>query len=155
MTLEELYRVHASEVRRFALYLTGDATEADDITSETFVRAWVSEAPVRARSIRAYLFAIARNLHRAAHRRAAAGAAALAHLPRPEPDLEAELAGASELRAVLARLQALPDTDRAALLMRAFHNMPYAEIAASLGISVGAAKVKVHRSRAALRAQRR
>ena len=155
MNFEELYRLHAAEVRRFALYLTGDPSEADDIVSETFVRAWASEAPVRARSLRAYLFAIARNLHRKAHRRSAAGAALIADLPRPEPNLETELAGASELRAVLARLQSLPETARAALLMRAFHDMSYAEIAESLAISVAAAKVKVHRARAALQSQPR
>jgi RNA polymerase sigma-70 factor (ECF subfamily) len=44
----------------------------------------------------------------------------------------------------------LPETDRAALLMRAADEMPYEEIARSLGISVGAAKVKVHRARLAL-----
>ena len=35
----ELYTRYAGEVRRFALYLSGNAALADDITSETFVRA--------------------------------------------------------------------------------------------------------------------
>jgi len=48
---------------------------------------------------------------------------------------------------VLADLQTLAEPDRAALLMRARDQMPYEEIAAALKISVGAAKVKVHRAR--------
>jgi RNA polymerase sigma-70 factor (ECF subfamily) len=55
---------------------------------------------------------------------------------------------------MLARLQSVPEIDRAALLMRAFHDLPYEEIAAALGISVASAKVKVHRARNILIAHR-
>jgi RNA polymerase sigma-70 factor (ECF subfamily) len=44
----------------------------------------------------------------------------------------------------------LPEKDRAALLLRAMEGMPYEQIARTLGISVSAAKVKVHRARLAL-----
>jgi len=37
-----LYRKYASDVYRFALYLSNERGEAEDITSETFVRAWTS-----------------------------------------------------------------------------------------------------------------
>ena len=150
MTFEELYRNHFPDVRRFALYLTGDFAEADDIASETFVRAWAADAPLKARSLRAYLLSIARNLHRRSRRRAAWQAEA----PDEPPGLERELAGRSELAAMLARLQTLAEIDRAALLMRAFHDLPYEEIAAALDISVSSAKVKVHRARAELIAHR-
>ena len=53
-------------------------------------------------------------------------------------------------RGVTARLQTLPEIDRSALLMRALSDPPYEEIARSLGISVAAAKVKVHRARLVL-----
>ena len=62
-----------------------------------------------------------------------------------------------ELRALLEALQGLPEVDRAVLLMHVQDGMPYAEIAAALGLSVAAVKVKVHRSRIELkrlRAQR-
>jgi RNA polymerase sigma-70 factor (ECF subfamily) len=55
---------------------------------------------------------------------------------------------------VLAGLQDLPETDRAALLMRSLDEMPYEEIAAALKITVTAARVKVHRSRVRLMAAR-
>jgi RNA polymerase sigma-70 factor (ECF subfamily) len=53
----------------------------------------------------------------------------------------------AEVRAVLAALQQLPEMDRTALLMRALDEMPYEEIADTLGITLAAAKVKVHRAR--------
>src|SRR3954471_18134109 len=67
VTFEELYRAHVREVTRFAFYLAGDASAAEDIAAETFVRAWAADAPARSRSLRAYLFAIARNLNRRRH----------------------------------------------------------------------------------------
>lgn len=53
----------------------------------------------------------------------------------------------AEVRAVLAALQQLTEMDRTALLMRALDEMPYEEIADTLGITVASAKVKVHRAR--------
>jgi RNA polymerase sigma-70 factor (ECF subfamily) len=51
---------------------------------------------------------------------------------------------------VLARLQLLPEVDRAVLLMSAFDGIPYADIAKALEISVPAVKMKIHRARLAL-----
>jgi DNA-directed RNA polymerase specialized sigma24 family protein len=44
-------------------------------------------------------------------------------------------------------LQTLPEIDRAAFTLRVQHEPPYAEIARVLGLSLAAAKVKVHRVR--------
>lgn len=153
MTFEHLYRRYFPDVHRFALYLTGDPAEAEDIAAETFVRAWAADAPLKAQSLDAYLFTIARNLHRRGYRRRRL-AALVAETPDELPGPERELAGRSELAATLARLQVLPEVDRAALLMRAFHDLSYDEIAAALGLSVASAKVKVHRARNALKAHR-
>jgi RNA polymerase sigma-70 factor (ECF subfamily) len=55
-----------------------------------------------------------------------------------------------QLRAVLTALQQLPEADRAALLMRAQDGMSHEEIAATLGLSVVAVRVRIHRARLAL-----
>jgi RNA polymerase sigma-70 factor, ECF subfamily len=59
----ELYERYGRDVLRFAWYLTGSRQEAEDITSETFVRAWMDSGSLRVDTIKAYLFTIARNLH--------------------------------------------------------------------------------------------
>ena len=142
-----LYDRYAPDVYRFALYLSGDAALADDITQEAFVRAWVMPGEVRGGTVKAYLLAIARNLYRAEGKRAARQVALPATLPDRKPGPEALVSERLELAAVLESLQVLPEVDRAALLMHALDEMPYAEIAAALGLSVAAAKVKVHRAR--------
>src|SRR5204863_307926 len=41
-----IYRAHANDVLRLALYLSGDRMEAEDITSETFVAAWTTPTAI-------------------------------------------------------------------------------------------------------------
>jgi RNA polymerase sigma factor (sigma-70 family) len=61
--IENLYKRYAGDVRRFALYLCGDVVMADEITSDTFVRAWMAASRIRQPTVKSYLFAIARNLY--------------------------------------------------------------------------------------------
>ncbi len=144
-TFAELYTAHARDVYRFSLYLSGDAELAQDLTSETFLRVWVTGQAVRATTVKAWLFVIARNLYR--HE--------LRHIRRKLPLNEAVAsavspAGDAEMREQLERvcrsLAALPEVDRSAVLLRV-EGVSYAEIAVLLEISVAAAKVKVHRAR--------
>src|SRR5215475_6474751 len=58
----DLYESYSRDVYRFALYLSGDPAQADDITSETFVRLWSSPEPIRFATVKGYLLTIARNL---------------------------------------------------------------------------------------------
>src|SRR5262245_34759675 len=152
MDFDTLYQRYARDVYRFALYLSGRPDEADDITAETFVRAWTSRQPIRVGTVKAYLFMIARNLYRAGLRERGRTAELEETIrdPRPRPDTSA--ADRLALRDVLARMQTLPEIDRTVLLMRAHDDLSYEEIAAAVGISVAAAKVKVHRARARLAA---
>jgi RNA polymerase sigma-70 factor (ECF subfamily) len=142
-----LYLAHARDLRRFALYLSGDAAAADDLVSEAFVRAWTVRERVEMATVRGYLFTIVRNLFlkQKKHERRQVSLDDRLADGRPGPD---ERAGDQrDLRLVLAALARLPELDRAAVLMRADEGVPYEEIAAALGISTVAAKVKVHRAR--------
>ncbi|MFZ3202202.1 MAG: sigma-70 family RNA polymerase sigma factor [Candidatus Acidiferrales bacterium] len=146
----ELYKKHAADVYHFALYLSGERGEAEDITSETFVRAWTSPEPIRMATVKGYLFTIARNLFLQGLRKKSRQVALDEELRDPQAGPYAHAEQKAELDAVLARLQKLPESDRAALVMRAFDDMPYEEIARALGISLAAVKVKIHRARLAL-----
>ena len=101
--------------------------------------------------MKAYLLTIARNLYRAERKRAGRQVALDGTTARPEPGPEAVAWGRLELDAVFEALQALPETDRAALLMHAQDGLPYAAIASALGLSIAAVKVRVHRARIKLR----
>lgn len=151
LSFHELYERHARDVFRFALFLTGNAAAADDLTSETFVRAWTARGSIREATVRAYLLTITRNLWRDAQRRnwrevpleavadatGDGGAEALADLRWTERQLERIAAG-----------------DRDALLLHARDGLSYDEVAARLGVSIGAVKSRIFRARQALAALR-
>src|SRR5215510_10733813 len=88
LTFHELYERHAQDVYRFTFWLSGDPKEAEGITSETFVRAWLARTPIRTETVKAYLFAIARNLYRQQRRHARREANLDAHEPDPAPTPE-------------------------------------------------------------------
>jgi RNA polymerase sigma-70 factor (ECF subfamily) len=142
-----LYQTYAPQVHRFALFLCGDATLADDITSETFVRAWTSRGKIRESTLKAYLFTIARNLYRDHLRRNRRLAELEDNIEDHGPSLQSQTEQKAELDAVMAALRRLPEIDRAALLMRAQEGMPYEEIAEALEVPLTTVKVKVHRAR--------
>lgn len=142
----DLYRMHASAVFRFAWGLCGDRSEAEDIVSETFVRLITRPPRIRTRTALAYLLAVARNTWLTAKRRRR-------EVPLP-PEIRAEehnpdhrIDDRARLDAVIRALQAVPDGERAALLLRVHHGLSYEEIAGALEISTGAARVRVHRAR--------
>jgi RNA polymerase sigma-70 factor (ECF subfamily) len=147
MDLEDLYSRHAAEVRRFARYLCGNALLADDLTSETFLRAWCSSSPIRESTVKAYLFTIVRHLYLSELRRTSRHAALSEADPSAAPTQDARLESASTLKSVWRVLQRLPEVDRAALLMRSQEGMPYEDIAQVLNLSAGSVKVRVHRAR--------
>ncbi|HTP31026.1 MAG TPA: sigma-70 family RNA polymerase sigma factor [Candidatus Acidoferrales bacterium] len=146
----ELYEAYSRDVYRFALYLSNDPAMADDITSETFVRAWSSPEPVRLATVKGYLLTIARNLwlmERRRHSRRGSLVEVNDELPDSAPSVSRGVEVKDELGRVLRALQEFPEADRAALLMRAIEGMSYEEIAAALGLPVATVKVKVHRAR--------
>ncbi len=150
MDFQTLYKRYAREVYRFALYLCGNHADAEDITSETFVRAWNAQERIKLPTVKAYLLAIARNcylkdLRRQSHHHALAELDQVAIDPMRGLQIAAEQK--AELARVLSALQDLPETDRAALLLRAQEELSYQEIALTLGLSEAAVKTKIHRAR--------
>jgi RNA polymerase sigma-70 factor (ECF subfamily) len=148
-----LYERHYRDVYRFALFLTGDPARAEDLASDTFVRALMARDRIREPTVRAYLLAITRNLHRD-------------HLRRPrhvllelderaqdgQPRADRRTESRSELRRLHGQLRHVAAGDRRALLLYAVRHLSYAEIAARLGVSAGAVKSRIARARDALRA---
>jgi RNA polymerase sigma-70 factor (ECF subfamily) len=145
--IENLYERYAGDVRRFALYLCGDVVMADEITSDTFVRAWMAAGRIRQPTVKSYLFTIARNAYTDLLRRAARHTQLDENMRDTRISAQTQMEESAEVRAVLAALQQLPEMDRTVLLMRALDEMPYEEIAETMGIPVVTAKVKVHRAR--------
>ena len=147
LNFQELYDSYAADIYRFALWLCGDRSRAEDITSSTFIRAWTHKRSIRTETLKAYLFTITRNLFLEQERKRKKELALedVYPDPAPEPDKLAD----AQLRLLRVRqvLQTLPEIDRAAFILRIEYDLPYEEIARVLELSLSAAKVKVHRVR--------
>jgi len=147
LSFEQLYVSYSPDVYRFATWLSGNANDAEDITAETFVRAWMNFASIRTETLKAYLFTIARNFYLETLRKRPEHEPLIDTHLDPQPTLEQILETKSELDKIRATLLTLPEIDRSTFVMRVQHDLSYAEIARVLQISEGAAKVKVHRVR--------
>jgi RNA polymerase sigma-70 factor (ECF subfamily) len=145
--IEKLYRKHASAVLRFAWGLCGDRGAAEDVVSETFMRILVRVPRIETQTALGYLLAVARNTYLKGLRKRRREVPLPDEIHAPEHDPAEQLDGRAHLEVVLQELRGLPEGERAALLLRVDHGLPYEEIASALGTSVGAAKVRVHRAR--------
>jgi RNA polymerase sigma-70 factor, ECF subfamily len=143
---EDLYRQFAPSVYRFALYLTAERALAEDITAETFVRAWTSPSQVRMTTVKAYLLNIARNLYVEELRRRGRHTE-LDEMIADRSDLIRQTEVRDALGKAAKQLQQIPEGDRAALLMRLVDEMSYEEIAMALGVSIAAVKTRIFRAR--------
>jgi len=153
MTFEQLYTTYFPDVYRFAVWLTHDTTQAEDVASETFIRAWARRDRLRTETLKGYLFAIARNLFIKHRDRSNKDEELPEELTDGSPDPHRTAAARMDLDRVTRALSQMPSSDRLALVLRTEHSLPYEEIARILEISVGAARVKVHRARRRLLAQ--
>jgi len=147
INFQDLYGSYSAEVYRFALWLSGNISEAEDVTSETFIRAWAHHDKIRTETLKAYLFTISRNVY-LQHQRKKRHQVVLEDVhPDPAPGPEKLTESQLQLQKVQIILQTLPEVDRTAFILRVQHDLPYDEISRVLELSVTATKVKVYRVR--------
>lgn len=158
----ELLAAHRDRVYTRALYSLRDARDAEDVTQEAFLRLWRQGGEVPEDRVGPWLAHVTRNLCIDQCRRRAA---ARRHLGVADPDAldgvpdgrgaEDEPLRGLELddrqRQLLDALQTLPAETRDVMLMHYYEGRKLADIAATLGKSLSAVKVQVHRARHALR----
>jgi RNA polymerase sigma-70 factor (ECF subfamily) len=147
LKFRDLYRSYATEIYRFAIWLTGNRLDAEDITSETLIRAWAHGGKIRTETLRAFLFTVTRNVYLEYQRKAKRQVSLEDTYPDPSPGPDRLVESKLELQQIQNDLQALPEIDRAAFLLRIQHDLPYAEIARVLELSLSNTKVKIHRVR--------
>ena len=146
---EAVMTAHHAEIYRYLRRLTFRSAEAEDLSQETFLRAFRAyRALPPDANVRAWLFAIATNLFRnslrAAKRRRAAYDTVKGRARDDGDDRPDGAALFNEARvAVEAVIDTLPAKQRAAFVMRKVHELPYDEIAQSLSCSADSARAHV------------
>jgi RNA polymerase sigma-70 factor (ECF subfamily) len=118
LTFEELYVAYSPDVNRFANWLSGNSNDAEDITAEIFDRAWMNFNNIRTETLKAYLFAIARNTYLESLRKRRDHLQLDESHPDASPKPERLIETQSELDQIRTTLLTLPEIDRSAFFMR-------------------------------------
>ncbi|SHH08950.1 RNA polymerase sigma-70 factor, sigma-E family [Jatrophihabitans endophyticus] len=155
MTIGTTFEAYVGErrgaLRRFAVVLCGDPVLAEDLVQDVLARVFERWAQVSAAdSVHAYVRRMLVNEFLTWRRRTGR--------TRSYADLDAYLTpvadpadGRADALALVAELARLPRQQRAALVLRYYEDMPYAEIAEVLGSGENAARSNVSRALANLR----
>jgi len=148
----------ADGLYNFAQYLSGDATEAQDLVQETYARALAAEAQFKDGSnLKAWLFRILRNTfidlrRRHQRQRTEGGLDTVADRTSEDQVGEPQQFRQVEGREIESAMRALGEDARTVILLD-LEGFNEGEIAETLGCAVGTVKSRLFRARAALRAR--
>jgi RNA polymerase sigma-70 factor (sigma-E family) len=154
-SMERLFRAHRLSMVRLALLLVDDRESAEDVVQEAFAglhRRWAALRTDEAAL--GYLRTSVVNGSRSMLRRRRT----VRRNPQPAADAltvepaDGRILLAEQHREVLAALRQLPERQREVIVLRYWSELPEAQIAAALGISLGAVKSSASRGRDAVAA---
>jgi RNA polymerase sigma-70 factor, ECF subfamily len=155
---DEVVRRTYAETYTLAYRLTGNEEDARDVVQDAYLRAYRSLRRFRGEArFTTWLYRITANcastlLAKKARQRhdVLADDEPLVDA-RPEHDPEARMAAGEDRAVVAGALAELPWRLRQVVVLRDIYDLPHAAIAAELGITEAAAKVRLHRARRRLR----
>ena len=163
--LEALIECHQARIVGTVAKMLGDESAAEDIAQEVFLRVWKSAARYEPTAkFTTWLYKITRNLvFNELRRRKRHPTESLDRPPNDEgapprslPDPAAKTPDRTlldgEMQAAIQRaIDALPEMQRMAVILRRYDEVPYEEIAETLELTVPAVKSVLFRARTALR----
>lgn len=150
-TLSELVEQHYQMLYRYAFRLAGSATDAEDLTQQTFLTAQQKLHQLREPSrAKAWLFSIVRNTYLKTLRdRGNANACSLDHVAEPIGDGDKRLVLDEErLQQAFAEM---PEEYRSVVVLYYFEDFSYKEIAAQMDVPIGTVMSRLARGKAYLR----
>ncbi|MGH9184918.1 MAG: RNA polymerase sigma factor [Acidimicrobiales bacterium] len=157
---EELVKATYAETYTLAYRLTGNEEDARDVVQESYLRAYRGLKRFRGDAqFSTWLYRITANCanthlrRRNKHRHDELDDDAPIADTRPDLDPEAQADAAVLRHRLTDALRTLPPRLRAVVVLRDVYDLPHEAIAAELGISESAAKVRLHRARRKLREQ--
>ena len=147
---EEIVRRYRKPLDRFAAAIVGGRSE--DVTQDAFSKALMALRGTTAEiELKPWLYRIVRNTALNEIRDAPPATEELGEATPGAHSAAVEAERREEINELMERLRALPEPQRAAIVMRELEGLSHEEIAAALGVSGGAARQAIYRARLALR----
>ena len=155
---DELVRQTFADTFTLACRLTGNEEDARDVVQDAYLRAWRAIGKFRGDAqFSTWMYRITANAAathmRKRHRHRAEPLDELNEPADTRPDTQPSAAfeSADTLGHVAAAIETLPPKLRTVVVLKDVYDLPHEAIAEELGISVAAAKVRLHRARRRLR----
>ena len=149
---DEIVRRYGKQLGRYAAAIVGGRSE--EVTQDAFSKALLALRGMegeREIELRPWLYRIVRNTALNDLRDRPPEAAELAEAVEGGRSAAEEFERREEVSRLLEGLRALPDSQRAAIVMRELEGLGHEEIADALGLSGGGARQAIYRARQALR----
>jgi len=155
---EDIIDAHYASIYRLLLFLTRDASVAEDMTQEVFASAWAAIQGYRGEaSVKTWLRRIAYNLFLDGQRRRKRDEAFAGRLRESDPEAEldplARIMADEHLGRMCRAMEDLEDQERAVLLLHYLDGLSYREMARVLGQPAGTLKWVTHQALEKLRTQ--
>ena len=151
----ELIHLHHQKVYGYLRRLGADSSLAEDLTQETYAKAWAHLETLRkASSLRSWLLAIARNEYFQWHRVTRAdeqSTASLPDCPDESPSAEEGVSRAERDEGLWQAMAMLDADSQEALSLHYFQDLSLREVGAVLGLPTGTVKSRLSRALAGLR----
>lgn len=147
---EEIVRRYGKPLGRYATAIVGG--RAEDVTQDAFSKALLAMRRDGTEiELRPWLYRIVRNTALNDLRDRPPTVEELEETIEGGRSASEEVESREEVAELMSRLRALPEPQRAAIVMRELEGLSHEEIAATLGITGGAARQIIYRARVALR----
>ena len=147
---------HLDGAYAYARFLCRDASLAEDLTQEAFLRACAAFRGYRGGDAKAWIFAVVRSCFltwaRGPGRRGAGGEEALAELPAEGDTPEEALLRGGETQRLRAAIGALPEPFRETLVLRELEELSYKQLAEVTSAPIGTVMSRLARARQMLAA---
>jgi RNA polymerase sigma-70 factor (ECF subfamily) len=158
---ERVYRAHCDRVYSVCVRMTADAAQAEELTQDTFVRAWAKMGQFRGESsFSTWLHRLAVNVVLNAHK-GEGRKRRLISMTENEDDDDAGNVGATLMAPshfapgdwmdIEAAIASLPPGARRVFVLHDVEGYRHEEIGTMLGITSGGSKAQLHRARMLLR----
>jgi len=157
---DDLVTATYADAFTLATRLMGNEEDASDVVQDAYLRAYRAIGRFRGDArFTTWLYRIVANCaatslsRRGRHRHDELDDAVVVVDDHADRDPERKASNADDRRRVQAALAALPEKLRMVVVLRDVYDLPHEAIAAELGITETAAKVRLHRARKKLRAR--
>ena len=149
----QLYLLHLDAIYRYVYYRVADASDAEDLTEQVFLRAWEALPGYEERGIRfsSWLYRIAHNVvvdHQ--RKRNLAGPLVEDNWESSQPPAMEQVIENEQVAALAAAISQLPEQQQQVIVLRFVEGLNHGEVARILDKSESACRVIQHRALAAL-----